>query len=137
MAAVDIARYPVHLGLGALAEIEPAFTGSMSWYEDYAQRHAVDGAEGRLVTAHRFDAPWTMWEMHPCGDEVVLCIDGTIVVHQEQPDGSTASLTLERGQYVINPRGVWHTADADGPATALFITAGMGTEHRPRQRLSA
>jgi hypothetical protein len=27
---------------------------------------------------------------------------------------------------------VWHTADVVGTATALFITAGMGTQNRPR-----
>ena len=40
--------------------------------------------------------------------------------------------TLEPHQAVVNPPGVWHTADVSGPVTALFITAGMGTEIRPR-----
>ena len=35
-------------------------------------------------------------------------------------------------EYAINAPGVWHTADVTGEATALFITAGKGTEHRPR-----
>jgi len=39
---------------------------------------------------------------------------------------------LNAGQYAINAPGVWHTADVSGKATALFITAGMGTQHRPR-----
>ena len=26
----------------------------------------------------------------------------------------------------------WHTADIESEASALFITAGLGTEHRPR-----
>ena len=46
------------------------------------------------------------------------------------PDGSTVE--LGEGQYAINEPGVWHTADVAGEATALFITAGLGTEHRPR-----
>ncbi len=33
---------------------------------------------------------------------------------------------------MINEPGVWHTADVESTATALFITAGLGTEHRPR-----
>ena len=45
---------------------------------------------------------------------------------------STATLTLGAGEYAINDPGTWHTADVDGSATALFITAGQGTEHRPR-----
>jgi len=27
---------------------------------------------------------------------------------------------------------VWHTADVEGHATALFVTAGAGTQHRLR-----
>ncbi len=41
-------------------------------------------------------------------------------------------VTLESGQAIVNPAGVWHTADVDGCATALFITAGVGTQVRPR-----
>jgi quercetin dioxygenase-like cupin family protein len=62
----------------------------------------------------------------------VLCTSGSITLHQEHPDGSTATVTLEPGQYVINPPGVWHTADIEDKATAVFITAGAGTEIRPR-----
>lgn len=132
MSAHDISDRPLHLGLGATAEIEPPFTGEMDWYEGYAERHEKDGAEGRLVTMGSFSEPWTMWEMHPNGSEVVLCISGAITLHQEKADGSTASVALTPGRYAINEPGVWHTADVDVEATALFITAGMGTQHRPR-----
>jgi hypothetical protein len=53
------------------------------------------------------------------------------VLHQEI-DGEVRTVTLEPNQAVVNPPGVWHTADVDAPATALFITAGVGTEIRPR-----
>lgn len=122
---------PIHLGLGAKAEVQPDFTG-MDWYADYSARTAADGAEGRLVTLYRFDQSWDSWEMHPAGDEVVICTGGMITLHQQMADGSTATVTIGPGDYAINPPGVWHTADIDGEATALFITVGMGTEHRPR-----
>jgi hypothetical protein len=47
-------------------------------------------------------------------------------------DGSKQSLQLGPGDYAINEPGTWHSADVVGEATALFITAGMGTQHRPR-----
>jgi hypothetical protein len=122
----------IHLGLGAAALPQPAFTGEMAWYADYASRTAGDGAEGRLVSLHSFDRSWDSWEMHPAGAEVVLCITGVLVLHQQFPDGTVASETLLPGEYAINPPGVWHTADLEAPATALFITAGLGTQHRPR-----
>ena len=87
--------------------------------------------EGRLVSMFTFSAPWESWEMHPAGDEIVLCISGRMVLHQEMPEG-VRTVALEPGQYAVNPSGVWHTADVEGAATALFITTGLGTEHRPR-----
>ncbi len=132
MTGTDMTMHPVHLGLGATAEIEPVFTGTMDWYSDYADRHVGDSAEGRLVTMHAFTDSWDMWEMHPQGSEVVLCIAGSITLHQEKADGSVTSVTLGSGQYAINEPGTWHTADVENEATALFITAGWDTQHRSR-----
>ena len=128
----NILSHPLHLGLGSKVTVQPEFTGGMDWYDDYVARHASDGAEGRLVTMYSFKESWDMWEMHPAGDEVVLCTAGSITLHQEWPGGRTATLTLGPGEYLINEPGVWHTADVTGEATALFITAGLGTEHRAR-----
>jgi quercetin dioxygenase-like cupin family protein len=132
MAGTEITTHPIHLGLGATAAIEPLFTGAMEWYAGYTDRHASDGAEARLVSMHTFTQSWDMWEMHPLGSEVVLCTAGSITLHQEKSNGSRATVALRAGQYAINEPGTWHTADVAGSATALFITAGLGTQHRPR-----
>ncbi|WP_370177939.1 cupin domain-containing protein [Alteriqipengyuania sp.] len=126
-----LAEYPVHLGLGATATAQPPFTG-MEWYEEYGERNAADGIEGRLVSMHSFAQSWDSWEMHPKGHEVVVCTAGELTLTQEYPDGRVEQVTLAPGDYAINEPGVWHTADVMGEATALFITAGEGTEHRPR-----
>jgi quercetin dioxygenase-like cupin family protein len=128
---ISIERFPIHLGLGARAVPQPEFTG-MDWYADYGARNAADGREGRLVSMYRFTESWTSWEMHPAGDEVVLCVAGTMTLHQEKPDGTRETVVLGPGEYAINAPGVWHTADIDGSATAVFITAGEGTQHRER-----
>lgn len=130
--ARHLGSHPLHLGLGATAVVEPRFTGAMDWYEAYTARHADDGAEGRLVSMHTFTEPWTIWEMHPLGSEVVLCTAGAMTLHQESADGTTAKVTLRAGEYAINQPGTWHTADVEGEATAVFITAGFDTQHRPR-----
>ena len=130
MKRLSLERYPLHLGLGARAVPQPEFTG-MEWYVAYVERNAADGSEARLVSLYSFSENWTSWERHPMGDEAVICISGEITVIQETADG-TESVALHAGDYAINPRGVWHTADVAGHATALFITAGVGTEHRPR-----
>lgn len=129
----ELARTPLHLGLGATAVVLAPQTGDMSWYEDYGRAHGADGNEGRLVSMHTFDEDWGEWEVHPNGHEVVLCLSGRLRLHQEFLDGGTAEATIGPGQAVINDPGVWHTADVvEGPAQALFITAGSGTDHRPR-----
>ena len=121
----------IHLGLGATAIPQPPFDG-VAWYEAYGARHGADGKEGRLVSSYRFEGGWDTWEMHPHGSEVVICTEGSMKLTQEFPDGRRQAVTLERGDYAINPPGVWHIADVDGPAEAIFITAGEGTEMRNR-----
>lgn len=129
-AAFDLSKFPIHLGLGATVVRQPAFSG-MEWYGAYTERTESDGVEGRLVTVHSFSEPWTSWEMHPKGHELVVCIEGRVTLHQEI-DGKVHTVTLEKHQAAINLPGVWHTADVEGSATCLFITAGVGTQHRPR-----
>jgi mannose-6-phosphate isomerase-like protein (cupin superfamily) len=103
----------------------------MQWYMDYATRHAADGEEGRLVSCFRFTEDWAGWEMHPAGAEVVVCIAGRMTLIQEI-DGAEVRTALTPGEYAINPKGVWHTADVDGEATGFFVTAGAGTQGRAR-----
>jgi quercetin dioxygenase-like cupin family protein len=129
--ALSLAEHPLHLGLGGRAVPQPAFTG-VEWYEDYGNRTAADGAEGRLVGLHDFTADWGSWERHPAGEEVVVCVAGAVTLHQELADGSTSSIDLGPGEYAVNPPGVWHTADIADHATCLFITPGLGTENRAR-----
>ena len=127
----ELSRFPVHLGLGATVEHLPEFDGTPDWYERYGDAHESDGVEGRLVSLHTFDESWDSWEMHPHGEELVACVAGRITLHQEI-DGEDRTAVLETGEAIVNPTGVWHTADVDGLAVALFITAGEGTQVRPR-----
>ncbi len=104
----DLSRFPVHLGLGATVVPQEEFTGNPDWYERYGERNAGDGTEGRLVSMHTFDRSWDSWEMHPKGDELVVCTAGSITLHQEI-DGATTTVTLGVGDAVDQPtRGVAH-----------------------------
>jgi len=132
MAAQRIDKQPIHLGRKGTAIVQPEFTGTMDWYGGYMARHESDGFDGRLVSQFSFDKPWDAWEMHPSGSEVVLCTVGRITLHQEHADGTRNTVSLAPGEYAINPPGTWHTADVTGEATAVFITAGLGTQHKPR-----
>ena len=69
--------------------------------------------------------------MHPVGAVLVPCTGGEITLVQEI-GGEHVRTILMPGEYAINAPGVCHTADVGEPATAVFITAGMETEVRPR-----
>jgi quercetin dioxygenase-like cupin family protein len=126
-----LSETPVHLGLGATVVPQEQFTGEAAWYERYAERNAADGTEGRLVTVHHFSESWDSWEVHPNGEELVLCLNGELTLYQDT-GGEVRQVRIRTGEAIINPPGVWHTADVAGTVTALFITAGMGTENRAR-----
>jgi quercetin dioxygenase-like cupin family protein len=121
----------VHLGLGSIARELPDFAWTEEYLEGYERATAGDGPEGRLVTMSPQATTWTSWERHPAGDELVVQVDGRSILIQDLDDGEHR-LELGPGEAVINPKGVWHTADVVEPGTALFITPGVGTEHRPR-----
>ena len=99
-----LSETPVHLGLGATTVPQEQFTGEPAWYERYAARNAADGVEGRLVTMHTFVEPWDSWEVHPYGEELVLCIDGEVIIYQEI-DGEIRRTTIHEGEVIINPPG--------------------------------
>lgn len=83
-----------------------------------------------LVSSHSFDSDWSVWEMHPNGDEIVCLIEGAVTFILEQEDGNREIGLDQCGAYAIVPRGTWHTARVSRPSRVLFITAGEGTQHR-------
>jgi quercetin dioxygenase-like cupin family protein len=130
-AVFNLQTHPVHLGLGARVVPQDQFTGNLEWYQRYEERTESDGVEGRLVSMRRYTTSWESWEMHPLGEELVVCTEGTIRLLQEV-EGEIRPAVLNRGEAVINPAGVWHTADVDDQAAVLIVTAGRGTKNRPR-----
>lgn len=125
----DITTVPAHLGRGGAARPIDGF----SWerVDEYATATADDGPDGRLVMMFQMTGAWDSWEMHPVGDEVVIACTGIHRFRQEV-DGSEQVVTIGPGEALINPAGVWHTADsgADG-GWIVTITPGQGTDHRP------
>jgi mannose-6-phosphate isomerase-like protein (cupin superfamily) len=69
-------------------------------------------------------------EMHPDGDEVLYVISGRVQVKLEE-SGGDRTVSVESGQSLIVPRGVWHLVVLEEPTHLLHITPGPGGEHRP------
>lgn len=86
---------------------------------------------GRLVSLLDTGPAWSTWECHPHGDEFILQLDGSSTLRLEQA-GRIEERRLQTGEFIIVPRGVWHTAEETEPGKALFITPGKETAVRPR-----
>ena len=118
------ARY-VHLGPSG--EAQPIPGGESFWALPAAALDAL--GQDWLITEFECSADWPRWERHPAGDEFIYVLSGTAVMLLEWPTGVERVL-LTDCQAVVVPRGVWHTAQVNVPSRMLFITRGLGTEHR-------
>ena len=97
-------------------------------YEELDRR--FDGFRGRvLVSCYTFDSDWPTWERHPAGDEIVCLLSGRAeFFFQDRKD----SVELRQaGEFIVVPKGAWHTAKTSVPTTMLFVTPGEGTENKP------
>jgi quercetin dioxygenase-like cupin family protein len=127
----DLRSVPLHLGMGSRAVPVPEWGWAPEQLAAYEKRFASDGSEGRLVMMFEQASSWDSWERHPAGDEVVVLLSGRADLIQEL-DGRHQRVPMVPGEAVVNPAGVWHTADVHEPGTILTITPGQGTAHRPR-----
>jgi quercetin dioxygenase-like cupin family protein len=130
-AAVDLTTTPIHLGRGSRARPVAGFAWDPDVLAAYGAAVADDGVEGRMVMMFVTGDDGGHWERHPAGDEVVVCLAGRVTVTRDTA-GADDRVELAPGEATVNPRGVWHTVEADRSARFLTITPGVGTEHRPR-----
>ena len=84
-----------------------------------------------LIACHEFSEDWSTWEVHPNGDEVVLLLSGAVTFVLESDQGFQSQSLAQPGEYLIVPKGIWHTAKTDVQSKVLFITPGEGTENKP------
>lgn len=96
------------------------------------QRPELDA--GRLLMAMDFTEDWPTWEIHPAGDEIVLLIAGEADLVLDLDGREERRPLRSPGDFVVVPRGVWHTAKISSYSKMLFITPGEGTENRPVSR---
>jgi mannose-6-phosphate isomerase-like protein (cupin superfamily) len=132
--AFDLSKTHVHLGLGSRTVPVPDFEWTPEFLERYTADFASDAEEGRLVMIGASGTSWTFWERHPAGEELVVVLSGEMTLVQDLGGlgGAEHRIPLHPGEAAINPKGIWHTVDVTGPGDVLFITPGIGTEHRPR-----
>ena len=100
-------------------------------YEDL-DRTFGDFKGHSLVAMHTFESDWPSWEIHPKGDEIVALVSGKAEMVFEKREGkSEKRFVLEKpGDFIVVPRGTWHTAKISSRTVLMFVTPGEGTENR-------
>lgn len=83
-----------------------------------------------LVASFRFEEDWPTWEIHPHGDEIVVLMAGRADVVLRTAEGDERQDLSRPGDFVVVPKGTWHTARINQATDMLFITPGEGTENR-------
>jgi uncharacterized cupin superfamily protein len=99
------------------------------FYEKLEQQFG-DFKGKRLISHYTFEKDWDSREMHPAGEEFVCLLSGQVDFVLEQEGGERTVSLSTPGQYILVPRGVWHTAKVHTPSSVLFITPGEGTQSR-------
>ena len=98
-------------------------------YQELDER--FDGFKGHvLVATHEFRESWPSWEIHPKGDELVVLLSGEAEMVLDEKGGKRVARLSKPGDYVVVPRGTWHTAHVSVPTRMLFVTPGEGTENK-------
>jgi mannose-6-phosphate isomerase-like protein (cupin superfamily) len=100
-----------------------------SFYAELEKKYG-DFAGRTLISWHSFECDWPTWESHPKGDEIVVLLNGAATMILAHNDGDESVLMSTPGEFVIVPRGTWHTAKVSKSAQMLFITPGEGTDNR-------
>lgn len=126
---VDLRHAALHLTAGLRAEPVVPFDSD---YPAYLAAHCTADDPGRLVSMFVTTEDWTSWEVHPLGDEVVIVVSGRAEFLQEI-GGTVRRTVVGPLEAIVNPAGVWHSANVIEPFTALYLTPGPGTDHRPRE----
>jgi mannose-6-phosphate isomerase-like protein (cupin superfamily) len=128
VAAKEILSTYLHVRDGGKTDTIPV---TESFWEELAGGKHSQLDHGRLMSAFSFSEPWSTWERHPAGEELVMLLSGSATVLFEESGQERAVPLSEPGAYVLVPPNVWHTAKTTVPTTMLFLTPGAGTEHRP------
>lgn len=79
----------------------------------------VYGGEGFLQ-----ESPDQPGERHLDSDELLYLISGRMRLQLDEPDESTAEVSLRPGEAVIVPQGQWHRLIIDEPTRYLWFGSG-------------
>ena len=132
---IDLSQSPIHIatagGNNESAELITDFNFDGPSFSRYIAEHCSKDAPGRLIMIEKSPITWDTWECHPAGDEIVIVLEGKGEFIQQTSAGEIR-IPVSSGDTLINPKGVWHTADVIQPIKAVYITPCPETHHKAR-----
>lgn len=130
---LQLSSSPVHISTRANASFEVLdwFKFDESSWQRYVTDHCSSEDPGCIVMEEASPVSWPTWECHPKGDELVIVLAGRGTFYQ-QLEGAEVAMPFQAGDTILNPRGVWHTADVTEAMRAIYITTCPDTDHKPR-----
>ena len=133
--SIDLSRNPIHLHAPAQEQVKAQvlqdFNYDAASFESYIADFCSVEDPGRLVMSETSTEDWTMWECHTAGDEIVIVLAGEGDFIQIIDDHEVR-IPACPGVTILNPAGIWHSADIRSAITAVYITPCLGTEHKSR-----
>ena len=110
----DAVRRMVQIDLSGVTEEPASPIGTFDF-------HGCTGGVGSFVGR-------PPWELHNGGDELLFILAGTSNLTVLEPGGPVSRM-LRTGELAVVPSGTWHSNDAPGGVTMLYLTPSEGNEH--------
>ena len=68
-----------------------------------------------------------VWHAHDDTDEFFMVLDGVFEIALRDAEGAESSVTLQRGETFVVPRGVEHRPSSPGASILMFEPSGTST----------
>ena len=68
-----------------------------------------------------------IWHQHPDTDEFFMVLDGRFDIALREDDGTERSVSLDRGDVFVVPRGQYHRPSSPGASILMFERSGTST----------
>ena len=87
----------------------------LALFDDIYKPKIVGELNGQYVKVVKFSGEY-VWHRHENEDEMFLVLDGSMKIHFQDK-----TVQLDRGEFIIVPRGVEHKPDADALCQVLLF----------------
>jgi mannose-6-phosphate isomerase-like protein (cupin superfamily) len=92
----------------------------LSQIEQHYDPHIVGELNGQYVKLVKFKGPFP-WHHHEAEDEMFFVVNGRFRMEYRERDETERQVWIEKGEFIVVPRGVEHRPVADEEAEVLLF----------------